>query len=115
MTATVSSAPARGSLNEELFQVRNWHLLRAILNDISEGISIADVTGNFIYTSSYSDWLFGGGTSGLSPSQWGEERLAERPQLLFAGGRRNASEVFGKQRFEGVCPQVSKGWLRLSF
>ncbi|MFL5344736.1 MAG: PAS domain S-box protein [Hyalangium sp.] len=70
MTANAPATLIRDTLSVELFHVRNRHLIRAILNNLSEGISIADVTGNFIYTSPYSDWLFGASSEPIPPSEW---------------------------------------------
>ncbi|MDY7230280.1 PAS domain S-box protein [Hyalangium rubrum] len=52
-------ARQHGALGEELFQVRNRGLIRAILNNISEGISISDAQGTYIYSTPFCEWLFG--------------------------------------------------------
>ncbi|HLL00065.1 MAG TPA: PAS domain S-box protein [Myxococcaceae bacterium] len=59
------------TLGAEIFQVRHHALLRAIIDNISEGISIADKTGNFIYTSVYSQKLFGSAEDdNIQPGEW---------------------------------------------
>ncbi|WP_224363042.1 sensor histidine kinase [Hyalangium versicolor] len=70
MSSTPSSAVRAAQLDEELFHVRHRQLIRSILNNISEGVSIADAAGNFIYTSPYAEHLFGVGASGVAPSEW---------------------------------------------
>ncbi len=72
MTAVTPPAVPLDTLDEALFQGQHRHLLRAILNNISEGISIADATGTFVYTSPYADWLFGNGARHASPAEWNE-------------------------------------------
>jgi len=72
--AMSSAAPADlmpETLGAEIFQVRHHALLRAIIDNISEGISIADKAGNFIYTSAYSQKLFGSADDdNAKPGEW---------------------------------------------
>ncbi|MFL5343192.1 MAG: sensor histidine kinase [Hyalangium sp.] len=75
MTAPAPSTALPGKLEEELFQVRHRGLVRAILNNLSEGISIHDSTGAFVYTSPYADWLFGTVADAPSPSEWHERGI----------------------------------------
>jgi len=47
------------ALGAEIFQVRHHALLRAIIDNISEGVSIADEQGHFIYSNPFSQRVFG--------------------------------------------------------
>jgi len=58
MNATVAPAASPDRLGEELFHVRHHALLRAIIDNISEGVSIADPSGNFIYSSAFSQRIY---------------------------------------------------------
>ncbi len=68
----MSSPPAapKDMLDEEVFQVRHRGLLRAILNNISEGIAIADATGAFIYASPFATKIFGLEGPPGPPEEW---------------------------------------------
>jgi PAS domain S-box-containing protein len=64
-----SSSP--DNLDQELFHVRHHALLRAILDNISEGVAIADETGNFVYTSPFARKVFGTPENDDSkPEEW---------------------------------------------
>jgi PAS domain S-box-containing protein len=64
-------AIAQDRLDAELFHVRHHALLRAIIDNISEGISIADASGNFIYASAFADKIYGTGPlDGIPPGEW---------------------------------------------
>jgi len=58
MSATTAPAAPPDRLEEELFQVQHQALLRAIINNISEGVSIADPSGNFIYSNPFAQRLY---------------------------------------------------------
>jgi PAS domain S-box-containing protein len=58
-------------LDAQLFHVRNHALLRAIIDNISEGISIADASGNFIYASEFANKIYNSGpTDGVPTEEW---------------------------------------------
>jgi PAS domain S-box-containing protein len=61
MTAHSASSAAPDRLSEELFHVRHQALLRAIIDNISEGISIADASGRWIYTSAFAERIYQSG------------------------------------------------------
>jgi PAS domain S-box-containing protein len=71
MSHAKPSANSPENLVQELFHVRHHALLRAILDNISEGVSIADESGNFIYSSPYAQKLFGSEEGEQSkPEEW---------------------------------------------
>lgn len=61
MTASTASSAAPDQLSEELFHARHQALLRAIIDNISEGVSIADATGKWIYTSAFAEQIYQSG------------------------------------------------------
>jgi len=87
MTTPTQPAPSpEDKLSEELFHVRNHALLRAILDNISEGIAIADAAGNYVYVSSFSRKVFGSAEdSSDKASEWSSRYGIFRPdgQTLF--------------------------------
>ncbi|MDY7228202.1 sensor histidine kinase [Hyalangium rubrum] len=56
-------------LGEELFHARHHALIRAILDNISEGVSISEASGNFIYSNPFASRVFGVGESERSVSE----------------------------------------------
>jgi PAS domain S-box-containing protein len=59
------------ALGAEIFQVRHRALIRAIIDNMSEGVSIADKNGNFIYASSFAQKVFGAAEGDDSrPQEW---------------------------------------------
>ena len=70
-----SSAPPAAPLDEALFQVQHRQLLRSILATLSEGVSIADARGTLLYSSPYTDQLFGVGGMAATPSQGNAQGL----------------------------------------
>jgi signal transduction histidine kinase len=56
-------------LDEELFHVQHPQFLRSILTSLSEGVAIADVRGNLLYSSPYADPLVGAGGMAGAPVQ----------------------------------------------
>ncbi|MDY7231213.1 PAS domain S-box protein [Hyalangium rubrum] len=71
MNDTPLPAPRLSRLGEELFDVRHHALIRAILDNISEGVSIADASGEFVYVSPFAIKLFGVGLDhGAKPEEW---------------------------------------------
>jgi PAS domain S-box-containing protein len=67
MNTPAQPAPPADKLSEELFHVQHHALIRAILNNISEGVSIADTRGKFIYVSPYAHQVFGVGQGDETP------------------------------------------------
>ncbi len=66
-----SDKPASASaLPEGLFQVQHHGLLGAILNGISEGVVVADASGNLVYFSHYAQRLLGLGVTDSDPEEW---------------------------------------------
>jgi PAS domain S-box-containing protein len=85
-TPTQPPPSSEDKLSEELFHVRHHALLRAILDNISEGVSITDTAGNYVYVSSFTKKVFGGGESyDDTPSEWSSRYGIFRPdgQTLF--------------------------------
>jgi PAS domain S-box-containing protein len=72
MTALPATDPTE-KLGGALFQVQHRGLLRAIINNISEGVSISDASGNIIYSSPFSDWLFGVKGPPAPPEEWDKQ------------------------------------------
>ncbi|MBN1205075.1 MAG: PAS domain S-box protein [Myxococcaceae bacterium] len=72
MSVGAPSSPPAGKLDEELFQVQNHALIRAVLGNISEGVSIADLTGRFLYTSPFARWVFNVSDDVERPEEWVE-------------------------------------------
>jgi PAS domain S-box-containing protein len=71
MSTPPPPAPLSDTLSEELFHVRHHALLRAILNNLSEGVTVADPTGNLIYASPFSRKMFGmEETTKGTPTEW---------------------------------------------
>jgi PAS domain S-box-containing protein len=71
MSTPAQPAPPADKLSEELFNVRHHALIRAILNNISEGVSIADTRGRFIYVSAFTRKVFGGSDDNEAPpAEW---------------------------------------------
>ncbi|KFE70129.1 PAS domain S-box protein [Hyalangium minutum] len=58
MTATSASLAEPDRLSEELFHARHQALLRAIIDNISEGVSITDASGKWIYTSAFAERIY---------------------------------------------------------
>src|SRR5687768_7622913 len=77
--ATVPASPS-DRLGEELFHVRNHALLRAIIDNLSEGVSVADTSGNFLYTNAFARKIYStdGVTSGPS-EEWTTRHGIFRP------------------------------------
>lgn len=69
MTSTVSSTLRAAPLDGELFQAQHRQLLRSVLTTLSEGVSIADARGALLYSSPFTDQLFGVGGMDAAPSQ----------------------------------------------
>jgi PAS domain S-box-containing protein len=67
---SADSNSSQNRLDEELFQVRHHALLRAILNNISEGVSIADATGAWVYQSAFAKWVFDAAQPAKEPETW---------------------------------------------
>ncbi|WP_407742689.1 sensor histidine kinase [Hyalangium sp.] len=75
-------------LSEELFQARHQPLLRAILDNMSEGVSILEATGQFVYVSAFDRKVFAVGESmSAPPSEWASRHGIFRPDehTLFPG------------------------------
>ncbi|WP_224363051.1 sensor histidine kinase [Hyalangium versicolor] len=74
MSATAHSFPAVDPLDAELSLVQHRALIQALLQNISEGITIADVTGRFVYASPLCAWLLGvtPSTPAAAPPSWSE-------------------------------------------
>jgi PAS domain S-box-containing protein len=86
MTTPPQPSSSSDTLSEEIFHVRNHALLRAILDNISEGVSIADPTGNYVYVSPFSKKVFGVGEHSPDPiSEWSGRYGIFRPdgETLF--------------------------------
>lgn len=83
MTAEHTSSAAPDRLSEELFHVRNQALLRAIIDNISEGVSIADPSGQWIYSSEFAQRLYS--VDGYDPSVPAHE-LTTRYGIFRADG-----------------------------
>jgi signal transduction histidine kinase len=62
--------PGPGLLDAESFQVRYLPLLRTLLNNLSEGILVADAQGTLIHVSSSAERMLGLGPSSGVPSKW---------------------------------------------
>lgn len=72
MSAQTPLASPQATLSEELFSVQHHALIRAILDNISEGVSIADAQGNFIYVSPFAQRVFNTGVSDTRPEEWAQ-------------------------------------------
>ena len=70
MTALSPSKSLPNELPEGLFQAQHHGLLSAILDGISEGVIIADASGNLIHFSPYAHKLLGLGVTDSGPSTW---------------------------------------------
>jgi PAS domain S-box-containing protein len=80
MNIPAPPSPSAEKLSEELFQVRHHALIRAILDNISEGVSITDTAGNFIYVSAFTRKVFGGSDDNEArPEEWTERHGIFRP------------------------------------
>jgi PAS domain S-box-containing protein len=86
MTTPTQPPSSSDTLSEEIFHVRNHALLRAILDNISEGVSIADAAGNYVYVSPSSKKIFGANehTHDTAP-EWSDRYGIFRPdgETLF--------------------------------
>jgi PAS domain S-box-containing protein len=61
------------NLSEELFQDRHQALLRGILDNISEGVSIMDATGKFVYSNAFNRKVYSIDVlSSVEPSEWAQ-------------------------------------------
>jgi PAS domain S-box-containing protein len=58
MTAASAPASSSGRLGEELFHVQHHALLRALIDNISEGVSVADASGNFLYVNDFASKIY---------------------------------------------------------
>jgi PAS domain S-box-containing protein len=86
MTTPTQPSPSSDKLSEEIFHVRNHALLRAILDNISEGVSITDAAGNYVYISSFAKKVFGSSENSTdTASEWSSRYGIFRPdgQTLF--------------------------------
>jgi PAS domain S-box-containing protein len=73
-----NSSPER--LDKELFQVRHHALLQAILDNISEGVSIMDASGQFVYVSAFAQKMYGTGLDNdTPPTEWAQRHGIFRP------------------------------------
>jgi PAS domain S-box-containing protein len=71
MNEPLPAAPGPDALGAELFHVRHHALLKGILDNISEGVSIADAHGNFVYVSPFAQKVFGTTENdGSKPEEW---------------------------------------------
>jgi PAS domain S-box-containing protein len=70
MSAGLPSVPPEKRLEEELSQAQGQTLIQGILNNISEGISVADAAGNFIYLNPYAQWIYATGEVSKDPEAW---------------------------------------------
>lgn len=68
-STTVPSASRADLLNEEILQAEHRQLLGSFLTTVSDGVSIADARGTFIYSSPYARQLFGAGGTASAPIQ----------------------------------------------
>jgi PAS domain S-box-containing protein len=75
MNAVAAPTIVQGRLGDELFHVRNHALLRAIIDNISEGVAIADASGKFIYTSASSQRIYSNNESSPTPPEEWSSRL----------------------------------------
>jgi PAS domain S-box-containing protein len=73
------SGPAHDSLSEGLFHVQHHALLRAILDNISEGVSIMDASGQFVYTSPFAQRVYDSPDNSSPPSEWASRHGLFRP------------------------------------
>ncbi|HYO52833.1 PAS domain S-box protein [Archangium sp.] len=72
MTAPSTSNPPSDELAESLFQVQHHALLRAILDNSSEGLFIVDAKGDQLYANDQARRLLGIGLTDSSPDAWSE-------------------------------------------
>ncbi|MDY7227017.1 sensor histidine kinase [Hyalangium rubrum] len=72
-----SAPPA--TLSEELFSSQHHALIRAILDNISEGVSVADPQGRFIYVSAFARRLYNSTAPYAEPEQWSQQYGIFRP------------------------------------
>jgi PAS domain S-box-containing protein len=71
MNATPSSSTSPSNvLTEGLFQVQHQALLRTIIDGISEGVILADASGQLLYFSPYAHKLLGFGPTDKAPETW---------------------------------------------
>jgi PAS domain S-box-containing protein len=71
MSDTALAELQPSTLGTEIFQVRHHALIRAIIDNISEGVSIADKHGNFIYANPFSRKVFGSSDEDdTKPQEW---------------------------------------------
>ena len=71
MTALpLHDSPRSENLNEGLFQVQHHGLLSAILGGISEGVVVADASGNLVYFSPYAQKILGIGVTDAPLPEW---------------------------------------------
>lgn len=82
MTASPLPKPSTDELAESLFQAPYQPLLRAILDNSSEGLGVADAMGRLIYMNEQAQRLLGAGVTDASPTAW-----SERYGIFYSDGR----------------------------
>ncbi|PTL82070.1 PAS domain S-box protein [Vitiosangium sp. GDMCC 1.1324] len=81
MTAQSPSPSPPDELAEGLFQVQHHALLRAILDNLSEGVIVADARGHLLYFSPKAQTLSGLGLTDASPEAWSEKYGVFHPDM----------------------------------
>ena len=70
MSSPTSSTALSDTLAEGLFQVQNQALLRSIVDNLSEGVIVADAQGNLLYISPAAREIQGLGLQSMTEEEW---------------------------------------------